>query len=541
MRRFSTSIMLMLAGCAPAAQVNDAGSALGSGQGEAMPVVEPIPDVPGAPGETEPENPVVVTRRNGGAPAPAAGETASSRTGWSQVAVGGRGEPYPTSGSGSPDNLSATVGPNTGGATYLGGSNLDIRASASRRNLFEYTIASPVSGWAETFLLQKPSNPVAQQVPLLVVWHKFGSSHYDVQANTDFLAEADARGWYVVAPLSAATKHFGSSAAQSNMDVVLDFVLNYFGDDIDRDRIYSVGFSMGAGASLAHAANHVDPAKPMFAAIVTHTGGGSLEYTYATSPDDDDSDDNVQTGQNLETPDILDFWFGGDPASFPFEYERHSVMSIDAFGVVDHATSMITNIVHVPVHTWYAINDPKLAILTQTQIIQSEFLSTYGGTSVLTQVPGSAHTWNSLDEIAALDWLEQFSLSLPTSGSTLADEDGIWFYFDVEQDASGAFTPFDWNVDISTNTLTVQNTGNLQRISVDTAGAGLDPAGTLTLLTSTADVTGDEIRFLGVTSVPTSVTRDGVSDPNWVHDVQAGTLTITEADDQPHTWVVSFL
>jgi hypothetical protein len=527
--------MLLLAGCSPAAQTNDAGSAAGPGQAQATPVVEPTPDVPGEP-ETD-----QVTRRNGGAPAPTPtsnGETRSSRTGWSQIAVGGRGEAYPPSDP-APTLLSVTAVPN--GATYLGGGYLDIHGSAFRKNLFEFTIGSPASGWAETFLLQRPLVPVAQEMPLLVVWHKFGSSHLDAQFNTDFLAEAESRGWFVVAPLSAATKHFGSTEAEINTEVVLDFVLNYFGNEIDNDRIYSVGFSMGAGASLSYAANHVDPSKPMFAAIVTHTGGGALEHTYATSPDDDDVDDNLQTGQNLETPDILDFWFGGSPAAFPFEYQRHSVMSIDGFGVVDHATSMITNLVHMPINTWYAVNDPKIAILTQTQIIQSEFLSTYGGTSVVTQIPGAAHTWNTVDEVAVLDWLEQFTLNIPTSGSTLADENGIWFHFDVEQDATGAFTPFDWNVDVATNTLTIENTGNLQRISVDTAGAGLDPAAALTLVTGTADATGDEIRFLGVTSAPTAVTRDTVADPNWVYDSQAQTLTIMEADGLPHTWAVSFL
>ena len=546
MRRTSTSLLLLLAGCAPAANTDTIASVgsvdtstLTSGQELAQEQEEeqrtPLDGVraPRSRGNSLPH-------RNAAPAAP--GETPSSRTGWSEQALGGRGDidSGVSASTAAATSGGASVNLSGGGATYLGNSSVDIRANAVRQNLFEFRISSPPSGWSEAFLLQEPSSPAAPLSPLLIVWHKFGSSHFDAQANTDFLTEAEARGWFVVTPLSAATKHFGSTEAQMNTEIVLDFVINYYGSRIDRNRIYSVGFSMGGGASLSYAARHLDPSKPMFAAVLTHTGGGSLEYTYVTTPDDDDSDDDIVTGQKLETPDILDFWYGGSPTNFPFEYARHSVMRIDGFGTVDHANSMITNLVHVPIHTWYAVNDPKVNILTQTQIIHSEFLNHYGGTSVVTEVQGSTHSWNNLDEVAACDWLEQFSLTLPSSGSTLADKNGTWFHFDVEQDAAGAFTPFDWNVDVATNALTINNTGNLQRVSVYTTQAGLDPNAALTLNTGTSDATGDTIRFYGIANAPVTVTRDTIADSNWIHDPVAETLTITESDGLPHTWVVSF-
>jgi len=469
------------------------------------------------------------------APSPSSDETLSDRTEWTYEALGGQ----PSS------DVHAST--STGGSilvtnvTYLPGSRSysDLRSNVSCWTRSEVTITDPGSGWVETFLVQEPCFPLPESSPLLVLFHKFGSSHMDTLGNTDFFEQAGNRRWFVVAPLSAATKHYGSSPAQSNTQVVIDYMMNNF-SAIDSTRIYGVGFSMGGGAMLAYSARHLDPARGLFAALLTHTGGGSLWHTYGNSFDDDDADDDLKTGANLETPDILDFWFGGPPVSFPFVYQRHSVMDIDPFGAANPDTSLITNLTHVPIHTWYAVNDPIDHLVSQSIQIALAFEDTFGGTSVLTAAPGSLHRWNTLDETVTLDWLEQYTLTLPTSASTLADADGRWFHFDIVQDAPGAFTPFDWDLDPATNTLTLSDTANLQRIIVDTLGAGLNPGGDLTLNVGTSDGIGDEVQFRDMPSAPSLVLRDGVPDFNWVHDVPTQTLTITELDGQAHQfWLVS--
>jgi hypothetical protein len=455
----------------------------------------------------------------------------ASQDEWTHEALGGQASPDVHASTSSVSNISYAGG--AGSYTNLEEGELCWRRSS-------VTIPNPGSGWVETFRVQEPCSPKSEPAPLLVLFHKFGSSHLDTQVNTEFFEVAGDRRWYVVAPLSAATKHYGATPAQINTKVVIDYMLNNFSANIDPDRIYGVGFSMGGGAMVTYASRHVDPAGGMFAALLSHTGGGSLWHTYGNSFDDDDVDDNLKTGANLETPDILDFWFGGPPTSLPFEYQRHSVMDIDPFGAVNPGTSLITNLSHIPIHTWYAVSDPIGHLVTQTIQIALAFEDTYGGSSALTASPGSAHVWNTLDEVAVLDWLEQYTLTLPTSASTLADADGIWFHFDVVQDAAGAFTPFDWNIDTFTNTLTINNTANLQRIIVNTTGAGLDPGGDMTLNVGTTDGMGDEVRFLDIVSAPSLVLRDGVPDFNWVHDGPSQTLTITELDGGAHQfWVVS--
>jgi hypothetical protein len=512
MRRFGASILLLLAGCAPAAtDTSGAGSAAADqpSSGGGPTTQSGRPSAPGLPG--------------GGGPNAGPGRRMGA------AAVGGS---YTTGGV-----LTSTLG-STGNATWLGGNHVDIRGQLVRDDLLELQITETGTGWMESFLVGLPPMPQSAPVPLLVLFHKFGATHWDTLFNTSFFDEARARNWFVVAPLSAASKHFGSPQAQANTQLVLESVLDLYGSEIDRNRIYGVGFSMGGGALLAYAARHVDADGPMFAALVSHTGGGALWHTYGTSPDDDDSDDNWQTGQNLETPDILDFWFGGPPEQFPFTYQRYSVMDISPLGIANYDTSLITNLKHVPIHSWYAVNDPQIFLVALTDRIWNEFLTFYGGASVLTQVQGTAHTWHTLDDAAVCDWLAQYTLQLPSSGSTLADDDGKWFYFDVQQDAPGSFTRFDWDVDGPADTLTLGGTRNLQRVIVDTVAAGLDPASNLTLNLSTADATGDIVRFTDIASAPLDVLRDGVSDPGWVYDAQTLTLTITELDGGPHQWVV---
>jgi hypothetical protein len=297
---------------------------------------------------------------------------------------------------------------------------------------------------------------------------------------------------------------------------------------------------MGGGGVLSHAARHLDPQRGMFAAILSHTGGGALEHTYYSEPDDDDADDDIQSGSNLEPPDILEYWYGGSPLAFPFEYQSHSVLDMDQFGAVDHSVSMLSNLKHVPIHTWHADQDPLVYLVLQTTAVFNSFLTYFGGPAFLTVVSGNKHRWTTLDEVTTCNWLEQHTLQMPTSGNLLADRDGTWLYFELQQTAGGAFSRVDWAVNPGSNALTLLGTDNLDTIVVDTVGAGLDPAAAITLDVSANDGTGDVIVLEGIALAPTSVLRDGISDPGWSHDAQTARLTISEADAALNQWTITF-
>lgn len=403
--------------------------------------------------------------------------------------------------------------------------------------LVEFTLNNTGSGWQEKFLLQLPPVAPTTPVPLLVVFHKFGSSHGDV-LNTSFLSETQARGWYCIAPLGARQKHFGNRESQINTRAALELVAHLF--PIDRDRVYGAGFSMGGGAVAGYAARHLDPSGVRFAAICDHTGGVSLAHTWFSEPDDADLDDNLpQPGQNLEVPDVLESLFGGTPSAVPFEYQRCSTIDLDPItNQIGPGTDFGRNLAHIPTLVWIASGDPLLYLGTQSYAFDGHLQAQNAGHQ-LTVASGSVHSWSTLDETAVCDWLQTKTLQTPSAGRTLADEDGTWFHFGIEQDAPGAFTPFTWDVDTQARRLELSQTANLRRISFDAAGAGLALSGNVTLRISTADGTGDRVRILGVAAAPIAVTRDGLA-ASGTYDAFTHTYEIVESNAAQHDWVLTF-
>lgn len=429
-------------------------------------------------------------------------------------------------------------------ASYVGGTSALRYRARLVTNLpyttYEFFVSNTGSLWQEKFLLQVPSTPPSGPTPLLVLFHKYGSSHGDV-LNTSFPAEADARGWYLLSPLGGHQKNFGTMQAQINVRAALNLTLHLF-SQIDRDRIYGVGFSMGGGALASFAARQIDADGPMFAAIVNHTGAVSLAHAhYFDTFDDDDSDDNMAAGTGLEPQEMMEFLLGGSPATVPYQYQRFSTIDLDPIqSSIGQGTDMSRNLAHVPTYVWFADNDPNAYLREQTTQFDTHVRPQNVANNLATVV-GSTHSWSTLDDTAVCDWLALRTLTVPTSGSTLADEDGRFFHFTIAQDAAGAFTPFTWNWDVATSTFDLSATSNLQSVSMDLVAMGA-PAltGAFTFHFATTDGLGDTLQLTNVPTAPTSVTRDGISEIA-IHDPVAQTLTIVETDGAAlHTWVVTF-
>jgi pimeloyl-ACP methyl ester carboxylesterase len=404
--------------------------------------------------------------------------------------------------------------------------------------LIEFVLTNTGSGWQEKFLVQVPPTPPTTPVPMLVVFHKFGSSHGDV-LNTTFLDETQTRGWFCVAPLGARQKHFGSREMQVNTRAALELVAQLF--PVDRDRVYGVGFSMGGGALANYAERHLDPAGIRFAAICNHTGGISLSHTWFNEPDDADLDDDFPTaGLNLEVPDILEDLYGGAPSQVPFEYQRSSSIDLDPIsGQIGIGTDMGRNLAAIPTSTWIANADP-LAYLVQQTYAFTGYLQAQTAVHQFTVAPGTTHTWATIDETAICDWLQTKTLQTPRSGNTIADEDGNWYHFGVEQSVPGQFTPFTWSLELQPRIVSIRQTANLERMTVDAPGAGLALSGVVTLrVGNTTDGTGDRVRFLGVASSPIAVTRDGAA-ASGTYDAFNHTFEVHELDSGPHEWLLTF-
>lgn len=404
--------------------------------------------------------------------------------------------------------------------------------------LVEVTLNNTGSGWVEQFLLYVPVLDVGERAPLLVVFHRYGVSHWDAYYWTDYIRQAQQRGWFVVAPLGASRASFSSLEGQINVEAALRFTTDAY--NVDRTRVYGVGFSMGGGDVTNYASRHLDPNGLMFAAIVNHTGGVSLANTWANEWDDDDADDGIPNPlSHLEVPDILEYWHGGPPSTQSFSYQRCSTIDLDpATEVVGVGTDMSRNLAHIPVRNWMADNDPMIYLRNQT-IAFDTHVQPQNPNNVFTTVSADIHKWSTLDFVGTCDWLSQFTLQVPMASSTLADQDGKFFHFDVEQGVSGAFTPFSWIIDPVANRVTIYSTENLARVSIDATSAGLAYNGALKLNMNTSDGTGDEVQFVNVPSPPVSVTRDGAT-ASGTWDPQANTFVVNEPTNTTHLWRLNF-
>jgi len=289
------------------------------------------------------------------------------------------------------------------------------------------------------------------------------------------------------------------------------------------------------------AARHLDPDAPHFAAIVNHTGTVSIAHAFANDYDDNDADDGpCPGGAHLEAPDLMEFWNGGTPKTAAFSFSRCSTIDIDPVsGLVDEQTDLARNLAQIPVMTVLATGDthPYLPFQTQTWVDE---LQHRGVDNRFVSVPYVGHSWDALDDHATCDWFDPIRASVPIEGDQLADEDGQRVgRFTVQQDSSGAFTPFQWYADVNANRLSLWGTKNLKRFSVDVEQLGLAYAGTLRWNHLSADGTDDELQLTNVPYAPAHVTRDG-QPAACVYDAQLGTCLLVNPGGAAHLWQIRF-
>ncbi|MEM9380387.1 MAG: hypothetical protein AAGB93_10610 [Planctomycetota bacterium] len=364
----------------------------------------------------------------------------------------------------------------------------------------------PATGELELFTLFVPDTPIGVERPLLTCFHGANVSHLDIFFNTSFLQEAEARDWFLIAPFQRGVQgyeqlNYACVPSQLHVQAVIDFVLRIY--DVDRDRLYGVGFSMGGGSALSFAARHRDRSTGAFAAAVNHTGTVSLGNVYANQP-------NQQMA--------LEAIFGGTPTSVPFAYQRSSVLEVDPAGaLVSGGRHMARNLEHVPIRTVYGVTDTLTHLIDQSLALDAymQLLPQASHELFASAVPGSCnsqqHCWATLDETATCDFLAQHSLvSNPPSGGYLIDRDDVrWGRFRFDMTVDGEFASMKYDSSVSNNQLQIDQTRNIDTVGVDVLDFGLDPTAPLQVWAGAADGTGDVVVLEGFASQPVQVTRNG--------------------------------
>jgi len=368
--------------------------------------------------------------------------------------------------------------------------------------------------------------------PLLVAFHRWGVSHLDIDYNTPLFDLAWQRGWYIIAPLSASGVHVNSLQGQQNTEMAIDWMLANF--DVDPERIYGLGFSMGGGMTMNFAARHLDPKRFMFAALVDHTGSVSQNDTYAKE----------YAKLNHGATYVWDYWFGL-PLD-PFQMLRTSVIDFDPNTlVVDPDTDMAGNLTHVPLLVSRASTEaPGTAYLTTQCDVLVSHMTSLGQVPYYEIVPYMGHSWNSLDFVKAVQFLSLWKLRLPENADTLADQDGRFYYFYVHQDAPGAFTPFSWSINDTQNKVLIWHSKNLKQVDVDVPLTGLATDQVFWVVLKPDDGLADDVLLAGWPSAPSKVERDGSPVPigpgplTYTYDPVEQELFLDEDAAGQHQWFV---
>jgi hypothetical protein len=397
----------------------------------------------------------------------------------------------------------------------------------------EVIVNDTPSGFKEKAIVYLPMDSLAQGPrPMLVVFHQYGKTHNDVWQNTTLIDECRERGWFCLAPLGGTKTNFASLPSQANVEMILSCAQSVFGSWLDRTRIYAIGFSMGAGDASTYAARHLDPWKPIFAAVHLHTGNHDKGYVWQTEPG---------------VRDILEFWFGGTPSQEPFAYRQASTIEIGfPSGLLIAGDHLGRNLQHTATYSFYAFQDPfthlKLAATRFYQYVNSFSALADGSvnTADLSGLP-FAHTWASLDQNAACDWLATHQLTLPTSGRLVIDRKAQAWWYRIEPAQPEQFATLDWSIDLAARKATATNTRQLLRTELPYLLCGF-AAGPLSVTTSSFDGSTDEFVLTGLVAGPQTVLLAGApatAGTDYAFDATTGRLTLF-ASGVLQDWTIAF-
>tara|TARA_Y100001970_G_scaffold267137_1_gene356684 strand:- start:3577 stop:4974 length:1398 start_codon:yes stop_codon:yes gene_type:complete len=219
--------------------------------------------------------------------------------------------------------------------------------------------------------------------PLLIAFHQWGGNQNSTYYTT-FDEEANNRGWIFMSPYGGSSNNYNHQGAQEMVkNEIIWMIENY---NIDSNRIYMVGGSMGGASGMIYANNHLNPSEPMVAA--TASGSGIL--------------DCERRAIEMDGNNSMIEWFGGNWDEVPFEYHRNS-----AIYFADLNQSMHTNLQYTPLYFDFGMTEPHRTHAEEMYDIMLE----YNNDMWIDENPTGSHGFSVMDETHVCDWLSEFSLT----------------------------------------------------------------------------------------------------------------------------------
>ena len=218
--------------------------------------------------------------------------------------------------------------------------------------------------------------------PILVAFHQWGGNENSTYYTT-FDEEANDRGWIFLSPYGGSSNNYNHQGAQAMVKNEIIWMMENY--NIDSNRIYMVGGSMGGAAGMVYANNHLNPDEPMVAA--TASGSGIL--------------DCERRAIEMDGNNSMIEWFGGNWDEVPFEYHRNS-----AIYFTDLNQSMHTNLQYTPLYFDFGVTEPHRTHAEEMYEIMLE----YNNNMWIDTEPTGSHGFSVMDEAHVCEWLSTFSL-----------------------------------------------------------------------------------------------------------------------------------
>ncbi|MFH1999253.1 MAG: hypothetical protein ABIK28_06210 [Planctomycetota bacterium] len=401
----------------------------------------------------------------------------------------------------------------------LAARRLHFPSGTRRGTLISETIPDQGTGYAETIEYQVPSGYSGQSpIPMIVCWHGYSMTCHSVASMSNIDEECEQRCWFFLSITGAHENNYGFLPAQENCTIAIDHVINTLGYNIDTDRIYMAGLSMGAGAAASYACRHMHSSEGYpIAGLIVVAGSFAWDYVYTQ-------------GDPAATT-WLPILLNGTPAEKPFAYRQISTLNIfhDTY-VKDY--SMGQNLAHnMPVFITYAGNDPLPYGVTQNRIL-TEMLSDLDANTYIDyyDVSFNPHHWLLLDVETAFDYIEDYDLKDQTTNSVelLIDRSARFYWADVTQFAVDTFTIFDSHITLNTlaNTLVVTGITNAIALGVDCDWLGLNQNKNLIIDYRSIDFLEQDLILQPMSSEPTyAVDEDGKLCDNYSYDAVEDSIT----------------
>tara|TARA_B100000029_G_scaffold468638_1_gene505782 strand:- start:78 stop:1496 length:1419 start_codon:yes stop_codon:yes gene_type:complete len=218
--------------------------------------------------------------------------------------------------------------------------------------------------------------------PLIVTFHQWGGNE-NSNYYTQFDEEANNRNWIFLSPYGGSSNNYNHQGMQAMVESEIIWMMENF--NIDKNKIYMVGGSMGGASGAIYANNHLDPTKPMVAATASASGILDCE----------------RRAIEMDGNNSMIEWFGGEWYEVPFEYHRNSAVYF-----ADSTQSMHYNLKHTPLYLDFGVTEPHREHAEDLYGLLDE----YNENMWIDTEPTGSHGYSVFDENHVCDWLDQFDL-----------------------------------------------------------------------------------------------------------------------------------